>query len=221
MEVLEPNACFIEAYRNQCSMRQKVIYLDSPMRPMVFMPTRPGPWAIHTTASCYAQFESYVFDVECQIALYEDMQRDPKRQTEAVWCDASRQIWTLREFLGCCSRDLAAFASAGLDYDSLPADWDCIWNDQMMTWVACEHGEPIGEMGIAAHTPSEQREQRDSKASIGDGVDAVPEPAATNIIGLIAALRRSIAEDDKAEAAAAKAKSAKPAASKAPRKRVS
>jgi hypothetical protein len=187
IEVLEPSARFKEAYRYQCTMRQKVIYLDSPMRPMVFMPTHPGPWAVHTDTSCYAQLESYVFDVECQIALYEAMQTDP---AEAV--GARRQIYTLREFLGRCNRDLVAFASAGLDYDSLPADWDYIWNDQTMTWVACGHGKPIGE--------------RDR--------DAVPGSAAINVIDLMAALRRSIAEDDnaKAEPAPKPEKPSKPAA---------
>jgi hypothetical protein len=203
IEVLEPNARFKEACRYQHTMRQKVIYLDSPMRPMVFMPTHPGPWAVHTNSSCYAQLKSYVFDVECQIALYEAMQTDPERHTEAVLYGATRQIYILREFLGRCNRDLVAFASAGLDYDSLPADWDCIWNDQMMTWVACDHGKPIGE---------------------GDR-DAVSGSAAINVIDLMAALRRSIAEDDKAKPEPApqpeKSKSTKAAAPKASRTRAS
>ena len=200
IEVLEPNARFKEACRYQHTMRQKVIYLDSPMSPMVFMPTHPGPWAIHTNSSCYAQLKSYVFDVECQIALYEAMQTD---QREAVLYEATRKIYRLREFLDRCNRDLVAFASAGLDYDSLPTDWDCIWNDQMMTWVACEQGKPIGE--------------RDR--------DALPGSAAINVIDLMATLRRSIAEDDKAKPEPApqpeKSKPAKAAAPKASKKRAS
>jgi hypothetical protein len=200
IEVPEANARFKEACRYQHSMRQKVIYLDSPMSPMVFMPTHPGPWAIHTNSSCYAQLKSYVFDVECQIALYEAMQTD---QREAVLYEATRKIYRLREFLDRCNRDLAAFASAGLDYDSLPTDWDCIWNDQMMTWVACEQGKPIGE--------------RDR--------DALPGSAEINVIDLMATLRRSIAEDDKAKPEPApqpeKSKPAKAAAPKASKKRAS
>jgi DNA end-binding protein Ku len=63
----------------------------------------------------------------------------------------------------------------------------------------------------------------------GEGVDleAVPEPPATNVVDLMAALRRSIAEEDKRSAGteagtATKSKAAKPApAAKAPRKRAS
>jgi DNA end-binding protein Ku len=62
----------------------------------------------------------------------------------------------------------------------------------------------------------------------GEGIDlaAAPEPAATNVIDLMAALRRSIAEDDKAKAEApppqpAKSKAAKAAVPKPPRKRAS
>jgi DNA end-binding protein Ku len=61
----------------------------------------------------------------------------------------------------------------------------------------------------------------------GEGIDveAAPEPVATNVIGLMAALRRSIAEDDKAKAEPApqpeKAKPTKAAAPKGPRKRAS
>jgi hypothetical protein len=202
IEVLEPSARFKEACRYQHTMRQKVIYLDSPMRPMVFMPTHPGPWAVHTNTSCYAQLESYAFDVERQIALYEAMQADPERHTEAVRDGARRQISILREFLGRCYGDLVAFASADLDYDSLPADWDCLWDDQMMTWVTCDHGK-LGE---------------------GDH-DSMTGSAAINVIDLIAALRRSIAEDDKANPEPApqpeKEKPTKAAGPKGPRKRAS
>jgi hypothetical protein len=73
----------------------------------------------------------------------------------------------------------------------------------MMTWVACEHGKPVGE--------------RDH--------DAVPGSAAINVIDLMAALRRSIAEDDKAKLEPVphpeKSKSTKAAAPKASRKRAS
>jgi DNA end-binding protein Ku len=59
----------------------------------------------------------------------------------------------------------------------------------------------------------------------GIDVDAVPEPATTNVIDLMAALRRSIAEDDKAKEAAApqpeKSKPAKAAGPKGSRKRAS
>src|SRR3984957_13845127 len=61
----------------------------------------------------------------------------------------------------------------------------------------------------------------------GEGIDleAPPEPPATNVVDLMGALRRSIAEEDKRAAAetptAAKSKAAKQAAPKAPRKRVS
>ena len=61
----------------------------------------------------------------------------------------------------------------------------------------------------------------------GEGIDldAVPEPVATNVIDLMAALRRSIAEDDKAKADAApqpeKAKPTKAGAPKGSRKRAS
>jgi DNA end-binding protein Ku len=61
----------------------------------------------------------------------------------------------------------------------------------------------------------------------GEGVDieAPPEPVATNVIDLMAALRRSIAEDDKSKADPApkpeKAKPAKAAAPKGSRKRAS
>jgi DNA end-binding protein Ku len=62
----------------------------------------------------------------------------------------------------------------------------------------------------------------------GEGItlDEAPEPAATNVVDLMAALRRSLAEDDKQAASAepvppAKSKAAKPAAPKASRKRAS
>jgi DNA end-binding protein Ku len=61
----------------------------------------------------------------------------------------------------------------------------------------------------------------------GEGIDleAPPEPPATNVVDLMGALRRSIAEEDKRAAAetppASKSKAAKPAAPRAPRKRVS
>jgi DNA end-binding protein Ku len=57
----------------------------------------------------------------------------------------------------------------------------------------------------------------------GIDVDAAPEPVATNVIDLMAALRRSIAEDDKAKAEAAPqpGKSKKAAAPKGPRNRAS
>src|SRR5271165_305709 len=62
----------------------------------------------------------------------------------------------------------------------------------------------------------------------GEGItlDEAPEPPATNVVDLMAALRRSLAEDDTRAAKAepsppAKSKAAKPAAPKAPRKRVS
>ena len=62
----------------------------------------------------------------------------------------------------------------------------------------------------------------------GEGIDleAPPEPPATNVVDLMGALRRSIAEEDKRAAAAeappaSKSKAAKPSAPKAPRKRVS
>jgi DNA end-binding protein Ku len=61
----------------------------------------------------------------------------------------------------------------------------------------------------------------------GEGIDveAAPEPVATNVIDLMAALRRSIAEDDKAKAEPApppeKSKPTKAAAAKTSRKRAS
>ena len=57
----------------------------------------------------------------------------------------------------------------------------------------------------------------------GIDVDAAPEPMATNVIDLMAALRRSIDEDDKAKAEAPPqpGKSKKAAAPKGPRKRAS
>ena len=62
----------------------------------------------------------------------------------------------------------------------------------------------------------------------GEGVDleAAPEPQATNVVDLMAALRRSIAEDDKrapepAKEPAAKSKTTRSPPAKAPRKRVS
>ena len=62
----------------------------------------------------------------------------------------------------------------------------------------------------------------------GEGIslEAPPEPPATNVVDLMAALRRSIAEEDKRtadkeEAPAAKSKAAKPPAAKSPRKRAS
>jgi DNA end-binding protein Ku len=62
----------------------------------------------------------------------------------------------------------------------------------------------------------------------GEGVDleVVPEPQATNVVDLMAALRRSIAEDgkrsvDEEAPQPAKSKAAKPASAKAPRKRAS
>jgi DNA end-binding protein Ku len=88
----------------------------------------------------------------------------------------------------------------------------------------------------AAYDPSdiEDRYETRLKAMIdaklkGEGidVDAAPEPQATNVIDLMAALRRSLAEDDKPPANAeattppVKAKAAKPAAAKPPRKRAS
>jgi DNA end-binding protein Ku len=87
----------------------------------------------------------------------------------------------------------------------------------------------------AAYDPSdiEDRYETRLRAMIdaklkGEGidVDAAPEPQATNVIDLMAALRRSLAEDDKrasnAEATPpAKAKAAKPAAAKPSTKRAS
>jgi DNA end-binding protein Ku len=85
----------------------------------------------------------------------------------------------------------------------------------------------------AAYTPSdiEDRYETRMRAMIdaklkGEGidVDAAPEPTATNVIDLMAALRRSIADDDKAKAEATpagKTKSPKQAAPKTTRKRVS
>jgi DNA end-binding protein Ku len=62
----------------------------------------------------------------------------------------------------------------------------------------------------------------------GEGIDLeeAPEPEATNVVDLMAALRRSLAEDDKQAATAAtsssaKSKAAKPPAAKASRKRAS
>jgi DNA end-binding protein Ku len=62
----------------------------------------------------------------------------------------------------------------------------------------------------------------------GEGIelDAAPEPPAANVVDLMAALRRSIAEDDKRSAdagvsTAAKSKPTKTAAAKTPRKRAS
>jgi DNA end-binding protein Ku len=62
----------------------------------------------------------------------------------------------------------------------------------------------------------------------GEGIDldAAPEPPASNVVDLMAALRRSIAEDDKRSAdveasTPAKSKQTKPAAAKTPRKRAS
>ena len=62
----------------------------------------------------------------------------------------------------------------------------------------------------------------------GEGIEleAPPEPPATNVVDLMGALRRSIAEEDKRSADAggalpAKSKPTKPAAPKAPRKRAS
>jgi DNA end-binding protein Ku len=63
----------------------------------------------------------------------------------------------------------------------------------------------------------------------GEGIDLeeAPEPEATNVVDLMAALRRSLAEDDKqtattaATSSSAKSKAAKPPAAKASRKRAS
>jgi DNA end-binding protein Ku len=60
----------------------------------------------------------------------------------------------------------------------------------------------------------------------GEGIDveAAPEPVATNVIDLMAALRRSIAEDDKGKEPAPQPETSKPtkaAAPKSPRKRAS
>jgi hypothetical protein len=89
---------------------------------------------------------------------------------------------------------------------------------------ACTQGH--GTCDIEDRYETRLRAMIDAKLK-GEGIDveAAPEPVATNVIDLMAALRRSIADDDKAKPKPApqpeKAKPTKAAAPKASRRRVS
>jgi DNA end-binding protein Ku len=115
--------------------------------------------------------------------------------------------------------------SSGLFDDPVPVD-------EEMVKLAMQ----LVDRQTAAYEPGdiEDRYETRLRAMIdaklkGEGIDidAAPEPVATNVIDLMAALRRSIADDDKAKAETeatppTKAKTPKPAgAPKATRKRVS
>jgi DNA end-binding protein Ku len=114
--------------------------------------------------------------------------------------------------------------ASGLFDDPLPVD-------EEMVKLATQ----LVDRQTAAYDPADTEDRYETRLRAmldaklkGEGVDleAVPEPPATNVVDLMAALRRSIAEEDKraagTEAATAtKSKAAKPAPAKAPRKRAS
>src|SRR5271167_264769 len=114
--------------------------------------------------------------------------------------------------------------ASGLFDDPVPVDEEMV---KLATQLVDRQTAVYEPADIEDRYETRLRAMIDAKLK-GEGIalDAAPEPAATNVVDLMAALRRSIAEDDKrstnAEASSpAKSKPTKPAAAKAPRKRAS
>ena len=114
--------------------------------------------------------------------------------------------------------------ASGLFDDPVPVDEEMV---KLATQLVDRQTAVYEPADIEDRYETRLRAMLDAKLK-GEGieVDAAPEPPATNVVDLMAALRRSIAEDDKRSADAggatpAKSKPTKPAAPKAPRKRAS
>ena len=113
--------------------------------------------------------------------------------------------------------------ASGLFDDPLPVDEEMV---KLATQLVDRQTGAYVPSDIEDRYETRLRAMIDAKLK-GEGIDldAVPEPVATNVIDLMAALRRSIAEDDKAKADAApqpeKSKPTKAGAPKGSRKRAS
>src|SRR5271165_5974058 len=114
--------------------------------------------------------------------------------------------------------------ASGLFDDPVPVDEEMV---KLATQLVDRQTAAYDPTDIEDRYETRLRAMIDAKLK-GEGIDLemTPEPQATNVVDLMAALRRSIAEDDKRQANAAtsppvKSKASKPAAPKAPRKRVS
>jgi DNA end-binding protein Ku len=114
--------------------------------------------------------------------------------------------------------------ASGLFDDPVPVDEEMV---KLATQLVDRQTAAYDPADIEDRYETRLRAMLDAKLK-GEGVDleAVPEPPATNVVDLMAALRRSIAEEDKRPASAdastpTKSKAAKPAPAKASRKRAS
>jgi DNA end-binding protein Ku len=114
--------------------------------------------------------------------------------------------------------------ASGLFDDPVPVDEEMV---KLATQLVDRQTAVYEPADIEDRYETRLRAMLDAKLK-GEGIelDATPEPPATNVVDLMAALRRSIAEDDKRSAdteasSSAKSKPTKPAAAKAPRKRAS
>jgi DNA end-binding protein Ku len=114
--------------------------------------------------------------------------------------------------------------ASGLFDDPVPVDEEMV---KLATQLVDRQTAVYEPADIEDRYETRLRAMLDAKLK-GEGIelDAAPEPPATNVVDLMAALRRSVAEDDKRSAdekasSPAKSKSTKPAAAKAPRKRAS
>jgi DNA end-binding protein Ku len=114
--------------------------------------------------------------------------------------------------------------ASGLFDDPVPVDEEMV---KLATQLVDRQTAAYDPADIEDRYETRLRAMIDAKLK-GEGVDleAAPEPQATNVVDLMAALRRSIAEDDKRQADAqtsppAKSEPTKLAPPKAPRKRVS
>src|ERR1700761_4163114 len=114
--------------------------------------------------------------------------------------------------------------ASGLFDDPVPVDEEMV---KLATQLVDRQTAAYEPADIEDRYETRLRAMIDAKLK-GEGIDveAAPEPPATNVVDLMAALRRSIADDDKRAreeepAAAPKSKSTKPAAAKTPRKRAS
>jgi DNA end-binding protein Ku len=114
--------------------------------------------------------------------------------------------------------------ASGLFDDPVPVDEEMV---KLATQLVDRQTAAYDPADIEDRYETRLRAMIDAKLK-GEGIDleAAPEPPATNVVDLMAALRRSIAEDDKRQADAetspsANSKATKQAPPKAPRKRVS
>jgi len=114
--------------------------------------------------------------------------------------------------------------ASGLFDDPVPVDEEMV---KLATQLVDRQTAAYDPADIEDRYETRLRAMLDAKLK-GEGIDlaAVPAPPASNVVDLMAALRRSLAEDDERQAKAAaspraKPKAAKPTATKAGRKRVS